>query len=504
MTRTTQTCKKTTGGPAKRGMLPRFKKFAGHAGTEVIKTVQSKAALPSGQKIILKPLCHNIFCVFCWDGGSLYECSICPRAVCAKCVAVPAEFEERIKDPDVHFICPGCHEMRGKGSRSDAMKPYFGFEDCGGTPVLAVPATIHGHIEMASRSQISSNPILVLHFVLTTLDPVGSPAAMMQHKLRPYRPKDSLQFHEIIFDIGTDEKADRHAESMKTLVDRLKLLEYERVEVFIYTHSETVRGDIWGGFAADEFAGRGKHRITISGDPVAYTVDDFFAGLFVGGIEDYVRGATLWMLICGHTVRMPNSFKMLKTCVKQYEVEHVFAFDATLFHACLTISLVIVYVRRVLVEGFEVQEVMHDLLQACPRLAMHSSIIHLHNPTAFRRRQPTMVEYHEGVKRAPTATASMTVSTYTFFHDSNRPFGNALPYQCSNCKCVRSWKHITSKHIALNESKFTCRSCGHTITYTKPEQSKIVLYSQGQNGQHTPRSGWLMSLTAEPRAPVDV
>ncbi|KAG1894066.1 uncharacterized protein F5891DRAFT_735499 [Suillus fuscotomentosus] len=325
MARTKQTSKKTTGGPAKRGMVPKFKKLTGHGGIQVIKTIQSKAALPSGGKAMLKPLWHNIFCVFCWDGGSLYECSVCPRVVCVECVVVPAEFQERTKDPDVHFVCPGCHEMRGKGSRSSSIRPYFGFEDCDGTPVFKVPATIHGRIEMASRSEISSNPILVLHFVLTALDPAGSPAAVMQHQLRPYRPNNALHFHEIIFDIGTNAKADRHVESMKALVARLKPLEYERVEIFVYTHSETDRGDIWGGFEDGDFLRRGKNKVATLGDPVAYPVDDFFAGLFVGGIEDYVRGATLWMLICGHTVRKHDSFQLLKTCIKQWNMHLLLA-----------------------------------------------------------------------------------------------------------------------------------------------------------------------------------
>jgi hypothetical protein len=60
MARTKQTCKKTTGGSAKRGVLPKFKKLTGHGGIQVLKTVQSKGALPSGEKAVLKPLYHNI------------------------------------------------------------------------------------------------------------------------------------------------------------------------------------------------------------------------------------------------------------------------------------------------------------------------------------------------------------------------------------------------------------------------------------------------------------
>ncbi|KAG1750043.1 hypothetical protein EDD22DRAFT_850888 [Suillus occidentalis] len=187
----------------------------------------------------------------------------------------------------------------------------IGFEDHNGTLVLMVPTTIHGHIEM---------------------------------------PR-------------TDEKAEHHAKSMEILVGHLKLLEYEHVEIFVYTHSEIEWGDIWGGFEDDEFVGRRRAKVTIQGKPVTYAVDVFFAGLFVGGIEEYVRGATLWVLICGHMVQQPDSFKLLQTCVKEYEVEHAFTFNAVLFHMCLTIPLVIIYVCCVLVEGFKQPPVLE-----CPAL----------------------------------------------------------------------------------------------------------------------------------------
>ncbi|KAG2047508.1 hypothetical protein BDR06DRAFT_976687 [Suillus hirtellus] len=322
MAQTKQTSKKMMGGPVKCSTLLQLKKLASHAGMEVIKTVQSKA-LPSSGKVMLRPLLHNIV------------------------------------------------------SGSNIMRPYYGFEDHDGTLVLTVPATIHGHIKMPSQSQISSNPILVLHFILTSLDPLRSPVAIMQHKLWPYRPKNPLQFHKIIFNIGTDEKAKRHIKSMEILIGHLKLQEYKHIKTFIYTHSEIERGYIWGGFEDDKFVGRRRTKVTIQGKPVTYAIDVFFAGLFFGGIEEYVRGTTLWVLICGHMVRQPDSFKLLQTCVKKYEVEHVFAFDAVLFHMCLTIPFIIIYVCHVLIEGFEIQEVMLNLLQACPHLAMHLSIIHI-------------------------------------------------------------------------------------------------------------------------------
>lgn len=194
-----------------------------------------------------------------------------------------------------------------------------------------------------------------------------------------------------------------------------------------------------------------------------------------------------------------------------YQIEHAFAFSAELFHACLTTSFIVAYVDRVLVEGLEVQDVIQDLLVVSPRLAMHASIIHIHVTNTFRRRFPTISEYTQGLARIPGDKVSMIMSIYTFFHDNNRPFGQTLPYQCSTCKCVRTWECTAS---TLDEIQFTCQKCKHTITYKKQEEAKITLYSQGYRGissgsgrlvrkGNTAGSGWLVSVTTELAAPVD-
>ncbi|KAG2109811.1 hypothetical protein DEU56DRAFT_920273 [Suillus clintonianus] len=504
MVRSKQTCKKTTGGPAKRGALPHFKSVQGHAGTTTIKTVFSKPTprLLSSAKVVLKPVSHNIYCFFCRDGGSLYDCSKCPRAVCHKCIIIPKEFWARVQEEDVHFICPGCHETRGQDREGDTVAPYSGFMNHDGTPTLTVPAIINGHAETTSRSQ--------------TLQPSHSPAAIMRQELMPYRPSDIIQYREVIFDFGTVEKFNKHTQAMKKLVRDIKHTAYERVEIVVYTHSETLRGDLWGGFEDSESVGRGKNKTIIPGEPVAYTVDQFFAGLFVGGMEDYAKGATLWMLACGHMVREPIAFNAFKDCVKRYGIEHVFAFGAELFHACLTTPLFITYVDRVLVEGFETQEVMQDLLLACPRLANHSSIVHLHiTNSAFRRRRPTVAEYKQGMIHTPEDEASLTTTTYTFFHENNRPCGKALPYQCSNCMCIRTWQRLASRPATLVETKFTCKQCGHAIAYTMPKHSRIILFSQGyrgtsaasvkmvKKGHSAAGSGWFVSETVEGGAVTD-
>ncbi|KAG2353440.1 hypothetical protein BDR07DRAFT_1383153 [Suillus spraguei] len=284
--------------------------------------------------------------------------------------------------------------MREKGKRTS---PYYGFEDSQGTPILTVPAIIKGHIELTSCSQICSSPILILNFILDGVNPSGSPACIMRDVLEPYVAGRNLQYHEVFFDIGTLEKAERHTKLMKALMNKVKDISFERIEVFVHTHSETIRGDLWGG-----------------------------------GINGYLKGANLWMLACGQTVQVLDAFAALKARVKYHELEHIVAFNAARFHASLISAFVLAYAERVLIEGFEVQDTVPDLLAVSTQLAMHASVIHIHLTSAFRRRPITIVEYTKPVTHVDEL--SMTVTTYTFFDENRRPWGNTLPYQCSSCK----------------------------------------------------------------------
>ncbi|KAG2740213.1 hypothetical protein P692DRAFT_20753649 [Suillus brevipes Sb2] len=79
-------------------------------------------------------------------------------------------------------------------------------------------AIVHGCVEVTSRSQVCSDAILILHFVLETLNPSGSPAHLMPLILEPYRLKDNIRSQEIIFNIGMPEKVNKHIKFMKDLV----------------------------------------------------------------------------------------------------------------------------------------------------------------------------------------------------------------------------------------------------------------------------------------------
>lgn len=156
-----------------------------------------------------------------------------------------------------------------------------GFEDAQGTLILTVHATINGHIELTSRSQICNSPILILNFILGGVNPSGSPARNMQNVLEPYIAGENLQYHEVVFDIGTLEKAERHTKSMKALANKVKDILFKCVEIFVHTHSETIRGDLWGGFEDAALVGKKRKKVLNFDDPVTYMVDDVHCIFFL-------------------------------------------------------------------------------------------------------------------------------------------------------------------------------------------------------------------------------
>jgi hypothetical protein len=147
---------------------------------------------------------------------------------------------------------------------------------------------------------------------------------------------------------------------------------------------------------------------------------------------------------------------------------------------------------------------------------MHAAITHLHITNAFHQCLPTIAEYNQGWAWISDSTVLMIMTSYTFFHDNKRPWGNVLPYQCPACRCICTWQCTTSNLSLLNETKCTCHKpgCGHTIAYNKPLQQEIILFTPGyhginlsgkivRKGSSNAGSGWLVSKAIESGVPAD-
>lgn len=143
---------------------------------------------------------HNRFCCFCQDGGTLYCCSQCRRAVCTFCLVVPEKYKDAVAhDEGIVFCCPGCHELEDRATGSDgkrAFLPYWGFttknENGVQVPVLPANPRINTHYGMSSRSEVNDDPLAIIHLYLAGMDPHGSPhASSMNHSGPIFAPTTS-------------------------------------------------------------------------------------------------------------------------------------------------------------------------------------------------------------------------------------------------------------------------------------------------------------------------
>jgi len=100
---------------------------------------------------------------------------------------------------------------------------------------------------MSSRSEVNDDPLAIIHLYLAGMDPHGSPPRLVYESFRSYFHPNDLLFFELEFDPGTLAKEADHQSKMASLVERLRRAQVARVLLFITTHSEENRGDLFLG-----------------------------------------------------------------------------------------------------------------------------------------------------------------------------------------------------------------------------------------------------------------
>ncbi|KAI6009274.1 hypothetical protein EDC04DRAFT_2610642 [Pisolithus marmoratus] len=237
MARTKQTARKVTGDKAPRVNLQSFQKKKSKA------TLASKK--PTFQR---KSMANSLpqFCVMCRNGGDLWICDEedCKRVVCYKCLIVPEESMKKVTEDDVTFKCVSCH---WKQTEKSAPQPYFGFYSQG-KPVLSEPPVITG----GTNSQLPFN--------LTT-----------QESMHAYQSA--------AFDLANS------------------LSSYQSVILFLTTHSDEERGDLFSGIVEEQ--------------TVASEVFEVLQALFTP-FTQIIRVAHIFFNVCGSVVTVKDSFNGLK------------------------------------------------------------------------------------------------------------------------------------------------------------------------------------------------
>jgi len=106
---------------------------------------------------------------------------------------------------------------------------------------------------MSSHSEVNDDPLAIIHLYLAGMDPHGSPPHLVYESFRTYFRLGDLLFFELEFDAGTTAKEADHQSKMATFVKQLQRAGSACVLLFITTHSEENRGDLFLGLCNHEW-----------------------------------------------------------------------------------------------------------------------------------------------------------------------------------------------------------------------------------------------------------
>jgi hypothetical protein len=127
----------------------------------------------------------------------------------------------------------------GEEAETPGLKPHLL------KPAVDEPLHVHGQYQMTSRSQVSSEELVLLHFILESLELEGTPARLLHTYMQAFVPQQSLTWEEVKFNLGDEEQLVRHQKAMAKLAQRLSRTTSRRVVIFITNHSHDVSGSLY-------------------------------------------------------------------------------------------------------------------------------------------------------------------------------------------------------------------------------------------------------------------
>ncbi|KAI6035866.1 hypothetical protein EDC04DRAFT_2604778 [Pisolithus marmoratus] len=276
-----QTARKVTGDKAPRVKLQSLQKK------------KSKTALSLKKPTFKRKTMANSFCVMCRNGGDLwiYDEKDCKRVVCHKCLIVPEKSLKDVTEDHVTFKCVTCH---WKETEKSAPQPYFGFYSQG-KPVLSEPPVITGGFQHSINSQVAPHSTALIHLHLENLEVGHAQVNMIHSLLQPYFPKGRYQFSHLPFNLTTQESLAAYQSAAFNLATSLS--SYQSVILFLTTHSDEERGDLFSGF--------------VDGVTVASEVSEVLQALFTP-FTQVIKVAHIFFNVCGSVVTVEDSFNGLK------------------------------------------------------------------------------------------------------------------------------------------------------------------------------------------------
>ena len=89
-------------------------------------------------------------------------------------------------------------------------------------PFFSHPLAVQGDYQLTTQSQVKKDPLLLLHFILTSISPTGNPAILMSEMLKAFLPGETFLYREIEFNISTDSRLAAHDSILKKLLSEIE------------------------------------------------------------------------------------------------------------------------------------------------------------------------------------------------------------------------------------------------------------------------------------------
>ena len=91
-------------------------------------------------------------------------------------------------------------------------------------PVRDTPVIVKGRFQMLTRSEVNTQAIIILHFVLKGINADGSPACILEEDLSGYHIRGvGLFYEEVVFDVSNEQLYKEYIGQIQLVVQKLQL-----------------------------------------------------------------------------------------------------------------------------------------------------------------------------------------------------------------------------------------------------------------------------------------
>src|SRR5882724_7530319 len=112
-------------------------------------------------------------------------------------------------------------------------------------PGMDSPMKVQGHFQMTSQSQVNMDNLLMLHFILQSIDGMGSPAHFLYQYMQGFIHPSHVVYEEMVFNMETHEQVINHGHAVNDMAKHLSSIEARHGVIFITNHSDENRGDLF-------------------------------------------------------------------------------------------------------------------------------------------------------------------------------------------------------------------------------------------------------------------